>query len=109
MTAYEILCAVAAKHGVLVKDMQSRIRTEKLVKARMEYAVQARRDRPHLSTGQIGQLINRSTWTIQYYTQDDMRVRRQTKERWRKRIEDAERTHNRRRGIVWEGGHEAAA
>lgn len=109
MTAYEILCAVAAKHGVSIKDMQSRTRTDKLVRARMEYAASARRERPHLSTGQIGQLINRSTWTIQYYIQDDMRVRRQAKNRWKKRIADAERTNNRRHGIVWKSGNEAAA
>jgi len=109
MTLYEILCDIAERQGVTVEEIRSRKRTANLVQARILFACRAKVERSHLTTGQIGMLINRSTWTIQYYIQHDMRLKRQARQRWKKRLIYAERFNNGRDRFVRPGMYQKAA
>lgn len=87
MMAVEIMDEIAIYYRCSRSQIKSRGRTDNLVKARIEIAKRLRKDR-HLTTGQIGILLNRSTWTVNYYLDDKWREKRQTKMRWKKRHEN---------------------
>ena len=72
MTADEILKEVAASHGVPLREIRSKKRFQTLVKARREFIKRAKRER-NLSDGQIGRLINRTSWTVFYHRNDGRR------------------------------------
>ena len=85
-TASDIIAKVAASHGVSRDDMKSPKRTDRLVKARIDAAKILYQSRG-LTLGQIGVMLHRSWWQICYYVKDDFRIQRQTKMRWRKRLD----------------------
>ena len=80
MNSHEILKQVALNHDVLVSDIKSPKRHYKLVGARIEAARIIRESRG-LSRGQIGIILNRSEWMIDYYLKPVMRSSRQFKMR----------------------------
>lgn len=86
MNTKQILTEVAKKHGIDVELLKSKSRKQILVDARIEFAVRARSERSHLSSGVIGRFINRSPWTVAYYVNEEMRERRRAISRWKRRL-----------------------
>lgn len=74
MIAIEIVRAVAKSHDVALEQIRSSCHKPRYVAARMEIARRLKTERG-LSSGQIGRMINRSSWQVQYYLRPEYRAR----------------------------------
>lgn len=72
MTAQQTLLEVAEKHRLTVDEMKSKRSLRPLVKARAEFIRRACSER-NLSDGQIGRILNLTSWTVRYWRHPDAR------------------------------------
>lgn len=80
MTGAEIIRAVAESHGLGLEQVKGRSQLPRIVAARIEIANRLRAERG-LSTGKIGLLLGRTTWTARYYLDAALRSRKNASRR----------------------------
>lgn len=108
---FKILKQVAERHGVSVEAMKSKCRKDRLVRARMEFVIRVKKERPHLTDSQIGRFVNRSSWTVYYYRDYEWRERRIALSRLRARARRGREKYpdNGRHWELWKSLHQETA
>jgi CII-binding regulator of phage lambda lysogenization HflD len=74
MIAMRIVRDVARLHLLTFSQVKGNCKKPRYVAARMEIARRLKSERK-LSSGQIGRMINRSSWQVQYYLRPEYRRR----------------------------------
>lgn len=80
MNAMQIMRYVASRHLLSVDDLRGPSQAPRIVAARIVVAHLLKHERG-LNTGQIGKLLNRTTWTIRYYLDHEFREKRKQRMR----------------------------
>lgn len=75
MNAMQIIREVARQHLLTVDELRGPCKQTRFTTARIT-AAKALKQQRGLDNGRIGRLLNRTTWTIRYYVNDEFRERK---------------------------------